>query len=94
MAGSVDRTTRQQGKWTLDHASPIRRRADRISRLARLRIVTDDELMGLALAETAATIEHGDVPAAWLQATVFVLDSGTLELRTADGTVILSAERA
>ena len=34
------------------------------------------------------------LPAAWLQATVFVLDSGTLELRTADGTVVLSAERA
>ena len=50
--------------------------------------------MGLALAEAAAAIEHGDVPAAWLQATGFVLDSGTLELRTAVGTVILSAERA
>jgi hypothetical protein len=34
------------------------------------------------------------LPAAWLQATVFVLDNGTLELRTADGTVILSAGRA
>ena len=34
------------------------------------------------------------LPAAWLQATVFVLDRGTLELRTADGTVVLSAERA
>ena len=94
MAGSVDRTTRRQGKWPLERASPNRRRTDRINRLASLRIVTDDELMGLALAEVAAAIEHGDVPAAWLQATVFVLDSGTLELRTADGTVILSAERA
>lgn len=34
------------------------------------------------------------LPAAWLQATVFVLNVGTLELRTADGTVVLSAERA
>ena len=34
------------------------------------------------------------LPAAWLQATVFVLDGTTLELRTADGTVVLSAERA
>lgn len=34
------------------------------------------------------------LPAAWLQATVFVLDGATLELRTADGTVVLSAERA
>ena len=33
------------------------------------------------------------LPAAWLQATVFVLDGTTLELRTADGTVVLSAER-
>ena len=34
------------------------------------------------------------LPPAWLQATVFVLNVGTLELRTADGTVVLSAERA
>ena len=34
------------------------------------------------------------LPAAWVQATVFVLDSGTLVLRTADGAVVLSAERA
>ena len=34
------------------------------------------------------------LPAAWLHATVFVLDGTTLELRTADGTVVLSAERA
>lgn len=34
------------------------------------------------------------LPAAWLQATVFVLGGTTLELRTADGTVVLSAERA
>ena len=34
------------------------------------------------------------LPAAWLQATVFVLDGTTLELRTAGGTVVLSAERA
>ncbi len=34
------------------------------------------------------------LPAAWLQATVFVLDGATLKLRTADGTVVLSAERA
>ena len=34
------------------------------------------------------------LPAAWLPATVFVLDGTTLELRTADGTVVLSAERA
>ena len=33
------------------------------------------------------------LPAAWLQATVFVLDGTALELRTADGTVVLSAER-
>jgi hypothetical protein len=33
------------------------------------------------------------LPAAWLQATVFVLDGTTLELRTTDGTVVLSAER-
>jgi hypothetical protein len=33
------------------------------------------------------------LPAAWLQATVFVLDGDTLELRAADGTVVLSAER-
>ncbi|HAB58886.1 MAG: hypothetical protein CL433_03355 [Acidimicrobiaceae bacterium] len=33
------------------------------------------------------------LPTAWLQATVFVLDGDTLELRTADGTVVLSAER-
>ena len=44
-------------------ASPIRRRhTDRIGRLASLRIVTDDELMGLALAEATAAIDHGDVP--------------------------------
>ena len=34
------------------------------------------------------------LPAAWVQATVFVLDSGTLVLRTANGTVVLSTERA
>ena len=34
------------------------------------------------------------LPAAWLQATVFVLDGTTLELLTADDTVVLSAERA
>lgn len=34
------------------------------------------------------------LPAAWLQVTGFVLDGTTLELRTADGTVVLSAERA
>ena len=34
------------------------------------------------------------LPTAWLQTTVFVLDGATLELRNADGTVVLSAERA
>ena len=42
MAGSVDRTTRRQGKWPLERTSPNRRHTDRIGRLAGLRIVADD----------------------------------------------------
>ena len=34
------------------------------------------------------------LPAAWLQGTVFVLNRTTLKLRTANGTVVLYAERA
>ena len=51
--------------------------------------VTEDAYCDFGLGE-----QNIALPAAWLQATVFVLDSGTLELRTADGTVVLSAERA
>ncbi len=64
-----------------------------------------DDVNGQALTIAPGVTEEADcdfglgeqniaLPAAWLQATVFVLDRGTLELRTADGTVVLSAERA
>lgn len=51
--------------------------------------VTEDAYCDFGLGE-----QNIALPAAWLQATVFALDSRTLELRTADGTVVLSAERA
>ena len=51
--------------------------------------VTEDAYCDFGLGE-----QNIALPTAWLQATVFVLDRGTLELRTADGTVVLSAERA
>ena len=51
--------------------------------------VTEDAYCDFGLGE-----QNIALPAAWLQATVFVLDGTTLELRTTDGTVVLSAERA
>ena len=50
--------------------------------------VTEDAYCDFGLGE-----QNIALPAAWLQATVFVLDGTTLELRTTDGTVVLSAER-
>jgi hypothetical protein len=51
--------------------------------------VTEDAYCDFGLGEQNIALS-----AAWLQARGFVLDRGTLELRTADGTVVLSAERA